>query len=139
MQIAPVQRTSVRRENDRAPSPNAGPQFPLSAVYPDEGRAAQISNRNTIEFRISPNSNKPQRILISNRNINPDVASSFSSQIRVTLTKEGPRLTLTSAGPHRRFTLTNAAPHSPANSFLITDPRLETTPKHQKTKARDDF
>jgi hypothetical protein len=108
MQSAPVQ-----PEKDRAPSPNAGPQFPLSSDY-------QISNRNTPAFRISPIPNKPQRIPISNRNNNPDVAVSVSPR--------SPRLSLT-----------NEAPNSPANPFLITDPRLETTPKHQKTKARDVF
>jgi hypothetical protein len=108
MQSAPVQRAK-----GRPPSPNVEPQLPCSADF-------QVSNRNTTEFRISPNPNETQPILISNRNINPDVASGFPSQIR-------------------RFTLTNAEPHSPANPFLITYRRLETTPKHQKTKARDDF
>jgi hypothetical protein len=107
-------------EKDRGASSNAGPQFPLSAVYPDEGRAAQIPNRNTPEFRISPNSNKTQRIPISHRNNSPYVGVNFS-----------PR--------NRRLTLTSELPHFPTNPFLITDPRLETTSKHQKTKARDDF
>jgi hypothetical protein len=113
MQSAPVQRANVQRENDRAPSPNAGPQFPLTAEY-------QISNRNTTEFRISLNPNKTQRISISNRNINPNVAVSFS-----------PR--------NRRLTLATQEPHLPTGPFLITDPRLESTPKPKKTKLRDDF
>jgi hypothetical protein len=103
----------VQREEDRAPSPNAGPQFPLPADY-------QISNRNTPEFRISPNPNKTQRIPISNRNIGPAVASSFSSQVRP-------------------LAPTNEASHLPTNSFLITYRRLETTFKPLKTKAVDDF
>jgi hypothetical protein len=58
---------------------------------------------------------------ISNRNNNPDVAASFSRRVRhFTLTKQGLHLATT-------------------NPFLITDPRLETTPKALKTKARDEF
>jgi hypothetical protein len=113
MQSAPVQRENVQRETDRASSPNAEPQFPLSANH-------QISNRNTTEFRISLNPNKTRRILISNRNINPNVAVSFS-----------PR--------KRRLALTTERPHLPTGPFLITDPRLESTPKPKKTKLRDDF
>jgi hypothetical protein len=101
----------------RGASPNAKLPFPLSADY-------QISNRNIPEFRISPNSNKTQRILISNRNNNPHFP---------------PNVAIGSSSRSRRLTLTNAEPHSPSSPFLITDPRLETTPKHQKTKARDDF
>jgi hypothetical protein len=107
------------------PAPSQTPQTkypPLRAtLYSDEGTAASISNRNTTEFRISPNPNKTQRILISNRNINPNVAINFSP----------PR--------SRRLTLTDKVSHSPTNPFLITDPRLETTRKPQKTKARNDF
>jgi hypothetical protein len=112
MQSARVQLANVQRENDRAPSPNAEPQFPLSADY-------QISNRNTTEFRISLNLNKTQRILISNRNNNPAAAVSFSPRSRLALTTEGPHLS--------------------TDPFLITDPRLESTPKPKKTKLRDDF
>jgi hypothetical protein len=108
--------------SDPLPSQAARKTF-TARPYPDERRApcpAQISNRNTPEFRISPNPNKTQRIPISNRNNNPDVAVRFSAR--------SPRLSLT-----------NEVPHSPANPFLITDPRLETAPKRQKTKACDDF
>jgi hypothetical protein len=100
---------------DRGASPNAKLHFPLSADY-------RISNRNTPEFRISPNST--QRILFSNRNNNPHFP---------------PNVAIDSSPRSRRLTLTNAEPHSPSSPFLITDPRLETTPKHQKIKARDDF
>jgi hypothetical protein len=43
---------------------------------------ARISNRNTSEFRISPNPNKTRRITLSNRNNNPHVAINFTSQSR---------------------------------------------------------
>jgi hypothetical protein len=96
----------------QASSPKPRPPHSIST-----GR--QVSNRNTPEFRISPNPNKTPSIAISNRNNNPDVAVVFL-QRTFTQTKEGPRL-------------------ATSNPFLITDPRLETTPKTLKTKAVDEF
>jgi hypothetical protein len=96
---------------DRRASPNAKLPFPLPADY-------QISNRNTPEFRISPNSNKTQRILISNRNINPHF------DLNVAIDSSPPpsnRLFPASRISNRQFA------------------RLEIAPKSMKTWARRDF
>jgi hypothetical protein len=69
--IATLRRQCLRDAKDRAVS-TARADYPAPLLAP-----VRVSNSNTTEFRICPNLNKTQRITISNRNNNPNVAVRF--------------------------------------------------------------
>jgi hypothetical protein len=105
------------RCEEQAQSPTARLLFSTHAKTP-----ARISNRNTSEFRISPNPHKTQRITISNRNNNPRVAINSSSQTRDLIPLESSVISTTARRTSNR-------------QFA----RLENALNPLKTWARHDF